>query len=292
LRTLTITDVRSHPGDSAFLLDDGQTAILYDSGFGFTGYCVAENIRRILGSRPLDYIFLTHSHYDHALGSAYVRRVYPQARVVAGEYAASIFQRPSARQLMIELDRKFAQRCGAGQYEDLAEELTVHIPVKDGQRIDTGGLHFTAIALPGHTKCSVGYYLAEQKLLLSTETLGVFNGGDAVVPSYLVGYKMTLDSMDKAAQLDIAQLLLPHYGLLDREKTGFYLCEGRRSAVQTAETITGILGSGGTQEDAVAWFQDRFWQGPVRTIYPIDAMELNTRIMVELIRRELLSGHV
>ena len=67
---LTITDVRAVAGDSAFLIDDGETAVLCDTGFGFTGYSVADNIQRILGDRPLDYILLTHSHYDHALGSA------------------------------------------------------------------------------------------------------------------------------------------------------------------------------------------------------------------------------
>ena len=88
---LKITDVRVVPGDSAFLLDDGRTAILYDTGFGFTGYGVAENVRRVLGKRKLDYIFLTHSHYDHALGSAYVAKRYPDVKVVAGEYARTIF---------------------------------------------------------------------------------------------------------------------------------------------------------------------------------------------------------
>ena len=38
MNKLSITDVRIHPGDSAFLLDDGQTAILYDTGFGFPAY--------------------------------------------------------------------------------------------------------------------------------------------------------------------------------------------------------------------------------------------------------------
>ena len=28
---LKITDVRAHPGDSAFLIDDGETAILYET---------------------------------------------------------------------------------------------------------------------------------------------------------------------------------------------------------------------------------------------------------------------
>ena len=82
MTALKVTDVRCLPGDSAFLLDDGETSILIDSGFGFTGFSVADNIRKVLGERKLDYIFLTHSHYDHALGSAYILRRYPEATVV------------------------------------------------------------------------------------------------------------------------------------------------------------------------------------------------------------------
>ena len=96
MENLRIWDVRVHKADSAFLLDDGQTAILYDSGFGFTGDRVAEKIRKPLGERKLDYIFLPHSHYDHALGAAYVLRHWPAAKVGAGEYATRICAKPTA----------------------------------------------------------------------------------------------------------------------------------------------------------------------------------------------------
>ena len=52
---ITITDVRVFPGDGAFLLDDGKTAVLYDTGYAFTGSRIAENIRKVLGERQLDY---------------------------------------------------------------------------------------------------------------------------------------------------------------------------------------------------------------------------------------------
>ena len=42
---INITDVRVHPGDSGFLVDDGETAILYDSGFAFTGKAMVEKIK-------------------------------------------------------------------------------------------------------------------------------------------------------------------------------------------------------------------------------------------------------
>ena len=38
INSLKITDVRENPGDGAFLIDDGKTAIVYDTGFAFTGY--------------------------------------------------------------------------------------------------------------------------------------------------------------------------------------------------------------------------------------------------------------
>lgn len=284
---IQITDVRSLPGDSAFLIDDGVTSVMLDSGFAFTGFRVADRIKAILNGRSLDYIFLTHSHYDHALGSAYALQYWPDAKVVAGEYATKIFAKPSAKAVMRDLDRKFADQCGVGEYEDLVDDLRVDIPVADGDVISAGNMTFKAVNLPGHTKCSVGYYMPEEKLLISTESIGIYAGDDVIFPSYLVGYQMTLDSIDKAASLGAEQLMLPHYGLLPREKTEWFLKTARENAVDTAEGIAAIVKRGGTVEDAVKFFREKYYHGNVKTIYPEDALEMNTHIMVNLIAREL-----
>jgi len=283
---IKITDVRVNPGDSAFLIDDGKTAIMYDSGFAFTGYKVAERIKSILGERGLDYIFLTHSHYDHALGSVYAKRYWHNAKVVAGEYAAKIFAKPTAKAVMRDLDSKLATKCGVAKYEDLIDKLTVDISVNDGDVIKAGDMEFVALNLPGHTKCSVGYYCPDMKLLLGCETIGVFNGSDDVVPSYLVGYKMTIDSIERVEKLDIDNILIPHYGLLDKEQTKLYLSKAKESAVTTANEIARLLKDGRSKEDIMQFFKNKFYHGYVREIYPVDAMELNTGIMIDLIKRE------
>ncbi|MBQ8868989.1 MAG: MBL fold metallo-hydrolase [Oscillospiraceae bacterium] len=289
MKKIKITDVRALPGDSAFLIDDGKTAILYDSGFAFTGEQVAEKIGKLLGKRSLDYIFLTHSHYDHALGSAYALKRWPEAQVVAGQYAAKIFAKDSAKAVMRELDKKFALRCGVEDYEDLIDNLRVDIPVSDGDKVMAGDLEFTVINLPGHTKCSVGYYCEAHKLLLSTETIGVYDGKGGVVPSYLVGYQMALDSISRVEKLDVESVLIPHYGLLDKEQTAAYLKEAKKSAVQTAEEIVRMLKSGRSKSEIIEAFKQKFYHGYIKIIYPVDAMELNTGITVDLIERELVS---
>lgn len=284
---LKITDVRALPGDSAFLIDDGKTAIMLDSGFAFTGYPVADKIKALLGDRDLDYIFLTHSHYDHALGSAYALQYWPHAKVVAGEYATKIFAKPTAKAVMRDLDRKFADKCGVGEYEDRIDDLRVDIPVADGDLVQAGDMTFRVVNLPGHTKCSVGYYLEEEKLLISTESIGIYAGDDVIFPSYLVGYRMTLDSIEKAASLGAEQLMLPHYGLLPKEKTEWFLKTARENAMETAEGIAAIVRKGGTVRDAVEFFREKYYHGNVKIIYPEDALEMNTNIMVNLIRKEL-----
>ena len=285
---INIIDVRVSPGDSGFLIDDGKTAILYDSGFAFTGYAMADKIKAYLGDRKLDYIFLTHSHYDHVLGSVYALEYWPGVKVVAGEYAVKIFAKDTAKSLMRDLDRKFADYNGIGEYEDLIDNLRVDIPVGDGDKIVAGDMVFITVNLPGHTRCSVGFYLESEKLLLSCESLGVFDGENKVVPSFLVGYQMSIDSIKKAQTLDIENILVPHCGYLDKEQTAFYLQEAYRSTVSTAKKISDLLKAGGTKEDALQLFKDEYYHGNVKEMYPVDAMELNTGIMIGVIAKECL----
>lgn len=288
MQNLKITDVRPMSGDSGFLIDNGETSILYDTGFGFTGDKLAENVKKCLGERKLDYIFLTHSHYDHALGAVYVKKLYPEAKIVAGEYAAKIFEKPSAKSVMRRLDRQFARKCGVYEYEDLIDNLKVDISVNDGDEITAGDMIFKVINLPGHTKCSIGFYLEENKLLLNSETLGVYFGNETILPICLVGYNMSLESFRRADELDIENMLVPHYGLLDKEQTRFFLENSEKVLRKTAQHVVDIFKNGGNEKDALKFFEENFYTEIIRPTYPIDAFLLNTSIMIDLIKKELI----
>ncbi len=283
---LTITDVRALPGDSAFLIDDGKTSVLYDTGFGFTGYRIADNIQKALGARSLDYVFLSHSHYDHVLGAPYILRRYPETTVVAGAYAEKIFKKPTARAVMRDLDRKYAATCGVQEYDDLVDELKVDIVVEDGDTVTCGNMTFTAVNLPGHTKCSVAFYLKENRLLLGSETLGVYFGNNTYLPFYLVGFQMTLDSFAKARTLDIESILLPHYGLVNHDEAAVYLENSEKVTRDTAAIIRQMIKDGATDEEILAHFTTLFYTDTVKPTYPRDAFNLNTSILIRQIRSE------
>ena len=286
---IKVTDVRCQKGDAAFLIDDGKTSILYDTGFGFTGYAVAENIKKCLGERPLDYIFLTHSHYDHALGSAYILRYYPNAKVVAGKYAAGIFARDGAKRVMKELDSKFAKACGVTEYEFLGDELRVDIPVDDGDTVEAGDMTFEVISLPGHTRCCVGYYLAKEGLLLSNETLGVYDGEGIILPAVLVSFADTMSSIRKIKERRVTAIVAPHLGLLDEKQTEFFLANMSSAAENITNELLAGIKNGFSDEEIIREFKEKYWHGYIKEIYPEDAMTLNTSIMIRLVKNELLS---
>lgn len=285
---IKVMDMRCNKGDSAFLIDDGKTSVLYDTGFGFTGFEVAKNIKTVLGERKLDYIFLTHSHYDHALGSAYILRYYPTARVVAGSYATGIFQREGAKRTMREMDAKFAEKCGVKDYQFLGDELRVDISVNEGDVIQAGDMCFEVIDLPGHTRCSIGFICKERGLLLSSETLGVYDGEKRIVPLYLVSYSAAVSSIEKVKKLDIKRILAPHYGILNEEQTKYFLDNMKSASENAAQNILKSLKSGKNSNEIISDFKAEFWHGYIKEIYPEDAIDLNTSIMIELIRKELM----
>ncbi len=278
--------MRIYPGDSAYLIDDGETSVLYDSGFGFTGKQIAEKIAGILGKRQLDYVFLTHSHYDHALASIAVCEKYPTAKVVAGKYAAEIFARPGAKALMKELDGKVAASYGVTEYDLDTNKLKADITVEENDTVVAGNLKFRVLHLPGHTKCSVGFYCEEKRLLLSCETLGVYDGKKMIIPSILTGYRTAIESIEKVCELKPEYILAPHIGLLSKEKTAYFLSHMKEATENAAKFIADRIKAGMPTEEIHKQYIDAYCSDFSKEAYPEDAANLNTSIMIELIRKE------
>ena len=63
---------------------------------------------------------------------------------------------------------------------------------------------------------------------------------------------------------------------------------GYKNAKLVAKELVDIFKNGGTDEDAFKYFSDKFYHGRLKEVYPLDAMTLNTNIMINLIKKELM----
>lgn len=284
---LKIQNVGAFPGGDAFLLDDGSGACLLDTGFGFCGEALAVHVRRALAERPLNAILLTHSHYDHACGAPHVQALYPDAPVLAHEYAAQVFQKPGAKRVMREMDQSAAALFGVTAYTDRIDALHADRILRDGDTVTVGAHAFTVLHQPGHTRCSIAFWCESERLLIASETLGVPAGGDLVAPAYLIGYGCTLDAIDRALALPVERMLLPHNGVLEgAARCRRFLENARFWAVEAHERVHAAHRAGADETACIELLYKLFYTPETAHGQPEKAFRLNASHMVPMLLRE------
>lgn len=101
-------------------------------------------------------VLLTHGHFDHILAAAEIKAEY-QIPLYAGEKEAALLA-----------DSRINLSAGMGR---TGIELQADRWLRDGETFSMAGFIFQVIATPGHTEGSVCYYIAEEKTLISGDTL-------------------------------------------------------------------------------------------------------------------------
>ena len=265
-------------GGEATLLIKNKVAVLFDSGFDFCADALAAKIKATLGDIPLQYIVLTHSHYDHLGGCVGVQQLYPQAKIVANPLVRPIVAKESARNTMRELNKQAAEAAG-WPLIDRIDQLKIDIDLAPGETLETGLGPMLSIATPGHTRCSTSYYFPEDKTLVLCETTGVIVE-QHLVPCFIVSYKSTMESFDRCAALNAERLVVPHYGGINGESATRFLKKSRIVTSDAAEMVLDLYHMGKTEDEIFEAYAKRYYYGLCDTAQPMMAFSLNTRAMM------------
>lgn len=146
--------VHKKDSEHCFVVDPG------DSGDKIANYI--RNQKMIL-----DHILLTHGHFDHIQG------VRDLKNAIRCEICA----------LDIEKELLSDARMNVSAMTGRPEELEANIWLRDGQQFESAGIAMKVIHTPGHTKGSCCYFLEEQKVLFSGDTLFMESVGRADLPT-------------------------------------------------------------------------------------------------------------
>ncbi len=260
---------------------------MLDSGFAFCAGTVVQNIEDILGERELDYILLTHSHYDHVGGSVAAKKRYPNAKIVAHELVKNIFTKEKARALMEQLDGVAAERVGKPCSEPFADLLAVDITVTEGDVLKYGDTTIQVIETPGHTRCCVSYYFKEDSLVLACETTGVGLPPDSIEPCFVISYKMAQDAVRRLQALNAEGVLVSHYKALWGDEARGYWDIAYAVNKETADFLAKRASEGLCLEDIVQSYKKWRYCGELIKTQPEEAFMLNARAMIPRVLQEL-----
>ena len=247
----------------SYLVFAGDKTCLMECGMAYCHEKLIENIKAALkehGKTTLDYITLSHSHYDHVGALPYVLDEWPDAKVIAAEKAKKVFTSEGAKKTITRLLSEAAKNYGKVPEEYDADKLKVDIVVHDNDLIDLGGGEkLRVLETKGHTDCSLTYILEPEKIMFSSESTGVIRAEGLITSAILKSYKQAVDSARKCMAYKPNVLITPHYGVMDdNEKLSFFIwfliaAEREKDYILDSYEETGSI------EGTVDLYEKRYW---------------------------------
>ena len=283
----TVSDHVTMVGNMAFpcYFIKGERTALVDAGVSALAPLIREEFSA--PERQLNYVLLTHSHFDHVGCLGIIRKLSPRMILVGSLEAANILAKPKVHEFVLDMNRGQEKILGVEEEIPLElEDLKVDMVLGEGEIIDLGGVLTIEVHLtPGHTRCSVSYLLKPDGVLFAGESLGTYISADEAGPEFTSSYPEYIDSLRKIQKMAPNAIALPHQGVL----TGPDALRHIENAIRDAETfhhdVEKMADSGRSPQEIVAEMFPRLRKGPA-AMEPERSFRINLESMVRVTLKE------
>lgn len=257
-----IVRVTAGHGGEAFLIFGSEKTALYDCGMAYCYEAFLQNIMKAMeerGRSDLDYVLLSHTHYDHIGGLPYILEKWPDTTVCAAEKAASVFRSEGARATMKRLGEAARDDFTDSKVPVSVNGLRVDLIVREGDKISLGEEYLAVLETPGHTSCSLTYVLEPDGIMFTSESTGVLVNSQYVETSALKSYQDTIDSALKCKAYHAKQIICPHYGILPEGFADEYFDIYLKCAEEEKNFILAFAKKGYSKEDILKEYEKKYW---------------------------------
>jgi len=268
---------------------DGSAPILFDGGFTALAHLYETGIKEILGDRKPEYLFITHSHFDHIGAVGHFKKVWPELKIGGSLRCREILAKQSAVQLMRDLNlegTKNLKEMGVHPLNEKPfESFNMDILIQPDQKIElSANLTLMSLSTPGHTWDFISYWLPEKKVLIASEAVACYQNDGYLQTEFLVDFDAYLESLMKIKTLEPAILCAGHHAVFTDEDAVRHISASIEATHHYLAMTEGFLSEEKGDIDravlkakAVEW-DDRPWPKQ-----PESAYLLNTRQRVKTI---------
>ena len=275
-----------HSSSEGNLLIGENKTVLFDCGMAFCADVTIQNVKNALNGRPLDYIFMTHTHYDHIGALPFFRKEWPLLQTATSETGAAVLLKDTPRRIIRELSAVAAERENVKLAEYSDDAFHADIIIKDGDIIPLGGFSVQVAETPGHTRDTIAFFIPELELLILNETFGVLLPDGYMYPSYLTSYNDAVTSIKKCRRMPYKYLSLPHRGVAGKEDTKIFFDKAMETANTCRDFILGAAEKNPSEEEMLQLFYQKFYNETLFRFQPKEAFMANARATITCTLRE------
>ena len=278
-----IVNVTGGKGGNAFLILGKEKTALIDCGMAYCSSNLISNIKQVLNKMTLDYILISHSHYDHVGAIPYLKKEWPNSRVLGAEYAQRILKRSNALNTIKSLSMQAATIYGADalkEYDDTL--LKVDDIIGNEDVLDLGGSSIKIIQTQGHTQCSLSF-LVNKDTLFPSESTGYMSTSGKIYPSFITSYSKAIESIHICEKINPRFIISPHYGLVNESDTPDYWKNCILAVNETKDFVLHLSEQGYDENQILAEYEKEFRDEQSRLEQPINAFRLNAQSMIKTV---------
>jgi len=229
------------PKLGAVYLVQSQKTALIDSGMTSTVQDIQKALTHFqIDISKIDYMIITHEHYDHGAGAALLLEQMPKAKVYASEPTSKVLRQPEES---LEITKLYSGELKSmiGPFPPVGE---VNI-VKEGDTFELGkGVVLEVKDFPGHTPGSIGLFESKTKTLFAGDAVCIYyeEFDFYLSPSApdLFDYQAYLNSIRKISSINANYLCLGHFGTFMPPKAKQVISKANEMAQDLEKTITRI----------------------------------------------------
>jgi len=265
----------------------GNKNLIVDCGITSKAVKIEQGIKEIFKNK-LDLILLTHSHYDHTGSCSYIEYKF-NPLTFASERAVEVLNKQKAIDFIKRINNDFKKILNDDSNIEFNGIKNLK-SVKQDDIIDVDkDTYIKVIETPGHTKCSISYYLYPDKILFLGDAGGVLEKTGKIKPLFLSSYNNYINSLKSVSKLDIDVIALPHNNpIRGKENVKKFLSNSINESQKAKQEIIKALKTGNSSEEVANNILEREYPSPT-VMGPRETFMINLVAMVNAIKKEFLS---
>ncbi|MEN8154627.1 MAG: MBL fold metallo-hydrolase [Acidobacteriota bacterium] len=262
----------------------GEKNFLIDSSISAYGESIGKKLKELPGEEKVQNIMLTHSHYDHTGALPYLQKLF-EPDIYGSERTIELLEREDVRNFIKDMNNRFNEVLGTGRTDEFPMLKNLK-KLKNGDRIKIDNSRFMeVVSTPGHTKCSISFFLHPDKILFPGDATGVIERNNKPKPLFLSDYDQYVNSIKGLMELDAEMICLPHNNYIKgAERVKKHIQNSLESAVDLKEKIESALNSGLDVESVSRQIMESEFPQP--TVQgPEEAFNINLHSMVRAVKK-------